>query len=753
MFSIEKVLASEYNITPDSIKKLDGYDSENYLITSNNERYIYKQYSQKPLLDVHLDAECRILDQISRDTRFEHSIPLKNIDGDFISYTNDERYLFRLLNFVHGDFLASTHHTPALASSFGRILGSLDNELRKQEDPIIQGRKSHWDLQYLLLNEPYINQIHDPGKRKLVEYYMMQYKLQVLPYQDQLRKSIIHNDANDWNVLVTNGQVSGIIDFGDMVYAPLINEMAVALTYLIMGKEDPIAYAILMVEAYHQVLPLQEQELQMLYYLIAGRLCMSVINSAHTRKQNPDNDYISISEEGAWALLDKWITINPIKATSAFKDACSFDHHPNNDSKKIKKKRKQFFSNSLSISYDTPIEMKASAFQYMYDAHGETYLDTYNNIPHVGHCHPHVVKAGQEQMALLNTNTRYLYEPLTDYAEKLLNKFPASLNKVFFVNSGSAASDLAIRLALTHTKHQKIIVMEHGYHGNTSTAIDLSHYKYAGKGGMGTAQYILEAELPDTYKGRYTFSDAGERYAKDLKTTVLHNSGSIAAFIAEPIVGCGGQVPLAKGYLQHIYPAIREHGGVCISDEVQTGFGRLGSHFWGFELHGVVPDIVILGKPIANGHPMGAIVTTSDIAASFETGMEFFSSFGGNPVSCRIAEAVLDVIESEQLQKNAHEVGHYMIDSFLNLQKNHSQIGDVRGSGLFIGVEMVKDPDSKAPDTQLAGHIKEQLKHQNILISTDGPADNVLKIKPPMCFTKENVHQVVSSIEQVLNTC
>lgn len=393
--------------------------------------------------------------------------------------------------------------------------------------------------------------------------------------------------------------------------------------------------------------------------------------------------------------------------------------------------------------------MMRSAFQYMYDAEGNTFLDAYNNIPHVGHSHPKIVEAAQRQIAKLNTNTRYLYDELADYAEKLLKHFPPNLNKVFFVNSGSAASDLAVRMANNHTKSNTMMVMESGYHGNTQIAIDISDYKFNNAKGQGQKNHIIKATLPDTYRGKYSAYNAGLLYGKDAVAQIAQSEQPISAFISEPILGCAGQVPLAYGYLKKVYPAIRAQGGVCISDEVQTGFGRLGEHFWGYEAHGVVPDMVILGKPIANGHPMGAVVCTQEIAASFEKGVEFFSSFGGNPVSCAIASAVLDVITEEKLQENAQAVGDYYLSLLKDLMKKYSCIGDVRGSGLFIGFDIVMD-NTKIPNTALASHIKNELRNRHILVSTDGPYNNVIKTKPPLCFSKENAKKVVTTVSDIL---
>jgi 4-aminobutyrate aminotransferase-like enzyme len=406
--------------------------------------------------------------------------------------------------------------------------------------------------------------------------------------------------------------------------------------------------------------------------------------------------------------------------------------------------RGKYISKALSISYDEPIVMERAAFQYMFDRKGRTFLDCVNNIMHVGHCHPAVVEAGKRQMAKLNTNTRYLYDALHDYAEKLLSKFPASLNKVFFVNSGSAASDLAIRLARNYTGRKDLIVMDHGYHGNTTTGIEMSPYKFKGRGGQGPAAYIHMAYLPGSdVSVDYTEKDLYDRIDECMNYPV-------SAFICEPIVGCGGQVMLNEAYLKNIYDKVRKKGGVCIADEVQTGFGRVGSYFWAYELYDVVPDIVVLGKPMGNGHPVGAVVTKSAITEAFENGMEFFSSFGGNPVSCKIGEAVLEVIEKEQLQNNAFQTGRLIMEGFKEIQKEKDMIRDVRGAGLFIGLELVNRTKSLRPATEDARRIINSMRRKGILLSTDGPFNNVIKIKPPMCFNTDNIDQLLTEFKKVI---
>lgn len=743
-------LAENFGLEVEDIFPLEGYDSENYGVVTAEGKFVLKIYADEANLRELLEAENEILIALSSSRPSRFQMPQKNADGNFL--TEKEDGFARLLSFIEGDFLAEVEHSTKLFYSLGKFLAEMDTKLESFRRPAVEARKFVWDLKFAHLSEKLLPFIEDPAERKLVEYFFLQHRERVEPFVEDLRFSVIHNDANDWNVLTSGGKVVGLIDFGDMCYSPLINELAVAITYSVLEKEDPVGAALPIIEGYHKTLALEEKEIELLYWLIATRLCMSVCNSAKTKREKPDSKYITISEKPAWRLLKKWVTINPVYAEDEFRKACGFASTLKNDSEADLTKRHKHTSKALSLQFETPIKMVGAAFQYMFDAAGKSYLDCYNNIPQVGHCHPRVVRAGQRAMARLNTNTRYLNDVYNAYSENLLQKFPDKLNKIFFVNSGSAASDLAIRLALTHAKNQGIVVMEHGYHGNTRLGIEISHYKYNRKGGKGKTDAIIEAENPDTYKGRFTENDgtAGESYAESLFEIINENAFAPAAFIAEPIVGCGGQVPLAAGYLKKVYPFIRERGGVCISDEVQTGFGRLGQYFWGFEMHEVVPDIVVLGKPMGNGHPIAAVVTTDEIAASFETGMEFFSSFGGNPVSCAIGQAVLDVLEDENLPANAEAVGGHLLGLFKDLVERYETCGDARGEGLFLGLELVKDQQSKSPNTELAAIVKNRLRDRNILIGTDGPFDNVLKIKPPICFTKENADELAGNIDEIL---
>ena len=410
----------------------------------------------------------------------------------------------------------------------------------------------------------------------------------------------------------------------------------------------------------------------------------------------------------------------------------------------ILKMRGEHISESLSIGHGKPLHITRGEMQYLYSRSGEKYLDLVNNVCHVGHCNPHVVSAGQKQMAVLNTNTRYIYDGLTQYIQRLSYTLPEGLDYGFLVNSGSEANELAIRLARAYTNNHDIVVMEGAYHGHTGMLIDLSPYKFRGPGGKGVAEdWVHVAPVPDIFR------DNSRDYLNEFEG-IVRDARPIAGFIVESMLSCAGQIPFPQGYLAKSFELIRSVGGLCIADEVQVGFGRLGRKMWAFEEHGVIPDIVVMGKPIGNGHPMAAVFTTKEIADSFK-GMEFFSTFGGNPVSCAIGMAVLDVIEEKNLIENSKLMGELFIDGLTKLKNRYEIIGDIRGKGLFLGIELIKNRSSLEPAPKEAELLVEGMLSKNILLSIDGPRKNVIKIKPPMVISKEDVDRTIKSLDEVFS--
>lgn len=409
--------------------------------------------------------------------------------------------------------------------------------------------------------------------------------------------------------------------------------------------------------------------------------------------------------------------------------------------------RRAHVAPSLSVSYQRPLAIVRGRGAHLYDVDGRAYLDAVNNVAHVGHEHRRVVEAAQRQTAVLNTNTRYLHPLLAAYAERLAATLPDPLSVCFLVNSGSEANDLALRLARAHTGRRDLAVLDHAYHGHTTALIDISPYKFDGRGGSGRPPGTHVAPLPDPYRGRYRGADTAGRYAEHVRQ--IAEAEDLAAFVAESVPGVAGQVVLPDGFLRQAYAHARASGAVCIADEVQVGLGRVGSAFWAFETQGVVPDVVTMGKPIGNGHPLAAVVTTPEIAASFANGMEYFNTFGGNPVSCAVGLAVLDVVEDEGLQAHALAVGGRLLDGLRELA-HHPAVGDVRGLGLFVGVELVADREARTPAPRIARYVAERMRDAGVLVSTDGPDRNVLKLKPPMVFSAADADRLVATLDRVL---
>jgi 4-aminobutyrate aminotransferase-like enzyme len=417
--------------------------------------------------------------------------------------------------------------------------------------------------------------------------------------------------------------------------------------------------------------------------------------------------------------------------------------------------RRGLIGGNVSVSYREPLHIVRGSMQYLFDASGRRYLDGYNNVPHVGHCHPEVVDAAARQMAVLNTNTRYLHESLEQFASELVATLPAPLRVCYFVNSGSEANELALRLARTHTGATDLIVLEAAYHGNTTTLIDVSPYKSDGPGGRGHAPWVHVVPVADVYRGAHKSSDAdaGERYGAAIDGVLERLRATrrpLCGFLAETCPSVGGQIIFPGGYLQAVYRRIRAAGGVCIADEVQTAYGRLGDCFYAFEQQGVVPDVVVLGKPIGNGFPLAAVVTTEGIARSFDNGMEFFSTFGGSTLSCTIGATVLEIVRAGRLQSHAAEVGARLLSGLRGIAARHELVGDVRGAGLFLGVELVRDRATLSPATAEASDVVNHMRDAGVLIGTDGPYHNVLKVRPPMPFDPGDAATLVECLDAAL---
>ncbi|MCT4557696.1 MAG: aminotransferase class III-fold pyridoxal phosphate-dependent enzyme [Pelagimonas sp.] len=424
------------------------------------------------------------------------------------------------------------------------------------------------------------------------------------------------------------------------------------------------------------------------------------------------------------------------------------------DKNEILKGRQAHFGGNLSLTYNDPVMLVRGWKHHLFDEWGRPYLDAYNNVPHVGHAHPRIQAVAADQLRRMNSNTRYLHPAQTAFADKVLSKLPDHFEVCFFVNSGTEANELALRLARAHTGAKGIVTPDHGYHGNTNAAVAISAYKFNKPGGVGKADWVELVEVADDYRGRFKRDDPNraQHFADlvDPAISALQERGQgIAGFIAETFPSVGGQIIPPKGYLPAVYKKIRAAGGVCIADEVQTGLGRLGEYYFGFEHQEALPDIVVMGKPIGNGHPLGVLVTTKEIAQSFDNGIEFFSTFGGSTLSCRIGKEVLDIVDDEGLQSNAQVVGAHLMTGLRELEARYDCVGDVRGIGLFLGVELINPDGSEG--TRICSYVKNRMRDHRILIGSEGPKDNILKIRPPLTIDQADADMIVQTLDQILS--
>lgn len=415
-------------------------------------------------------------------------------------------------------------------------------------------------------------------------------------------------------------------------------------------------------------------------------------------------------------------------------------------------KREKLLGPNVRLFYDEPVHIVSGKGVWLTDATGKQFLDCYNNVPHVGHCHPHVVDAICKQASTLNTHTRYLHEGILNYVERLMATFKGNITSAIMVCTGSEANDIALRMAQAITGKTGIIATNHTYHGNTAAVSQLSTTKPP-IGGFG--KHIRHVTAPDSYRpaGGDAVSHA-KAFADEVIAACasLGESGcGVSGMIVCPTFVNEGFPDLAEGFLDEAFAAVRKAGGVIIADEVQPGFGRCGSAFWGHEVAGFSPDIVTMGKPMGNGHPVAAVATSLDIMTAFRKAFGYFNTFGGNPVSCAAANAVLDVLEQEDLVKKAHATGLYTKNGLHKLAEKHAIIGDVRGHGLAIGVELVSDRKTKKPATDEATRVTNMMRQKGVLMGTNGIAYNVLKIRPPLPFNPADADVMLSALDDCLS--
>jgi len=879
----------------------------------------------------------------------------------------------------------------ALVREVGQTLGLLDRRLETFAHPELD-RDIKWNLADPLWSRAHLGHVDDPVRRDQLTTILDDFERECAGTLRELPVQAIHNDLNDYNLLALTRSdgtqdLTGVIDFGDMIRSPAICDLAIAGAYIVLDQVDPVEMLAALTEGYCAHRPLSEGEVGLLWPLLLTRLAVSALNAVHVRHEKPDDPYVMISQAPIDRFLQRLSSLSTDYANARLRKAAGHDpvagsrrvsqwlethamhiapvfredlsaasivdlsvtgaeapqnpvvldgaeltdligkrmaygqpalgrygeprlvytapgffagEHPASDRRTVhmaidvflpawtpvhapldgivhsvevcpedlgfggvlvlrhetddgtpffslyghlahdvatrqtvgktvaageeiarlgpesenggwephvhlqlglidlpgpnwpgvghpdewdvwqsifpdpavllglpaghatasnldiaalREKREARTTRNLKLSYDDPVAVLRGWKSFLYDDCGRTYLDAYNNVPHVGHAHPRISAAVARQMRLVNTNTRYLQPVHEAYAEALCSRFPDPLDVCFLLSSASEANEVALRLTRASTSAKDTIVSASGYHGHTCAAIDLSDYKFSGPGGDGRKDWVHVAPIPDPYRGEWGHSDpeAGAKYAAPVATIADAVRGAgrkLAAFISEPFPSVGGQIVPPDGYLSAVYSHVRAAGGVCIADEVQTGLGRLGRYPWAFAQQDAIPDIVVLGKPIGNGYPLAAVVTTRAIADAFANGMEFFSTFGGSTVSCVAGLEVLRILDDEALPENAETVGAHLLDGLREIAQHMPAIGDVRGMGFFIGVEMIESDGAHAP--RKAAYVVNRMREQRILIGSDGPKDNVLKIRPPLCFTRADADYFLDVIGAIL---
>ena len=671
------------------------------------------------------------------------------------------RFRARMTSYLPGESLDRAPSDSRLFRDSGVFAARLDRALRgffhrAADHPLC------WDLKRAGRLAGLCEHIADPTRREFAQAAFDRFKRDVEPELAGLRAQVIHNDISYHNAVVDPAEpwrVAGVFDFGDLVHAPLVQELAVPVADIPFERPDPLARGAEIVAGYHSVTPLEPAEIALIADLAIMRLALSLALAAWRPYAEERPQFENLREE-TWRMWQK-LEEGRDRLEAMYRSACGLrpvrvavgGTAPAPSSEALLTRRRSSLSPGLELSYERPVHVVRAEGVWLYGPDGETWLDAYNNVPQVGHCHPHVVDAIARQAARLNTNTRYLYESLVEYAERLAGTMPAELDTCFMVSSGSEANDLAWRIAKACTGHRGALVMERAYHGVTDALVPLSPEDEDGPSEL--APHVATLPAPDEYRGPWdrSVAERGERYAAlaDGALDALAARGHApAALFVDTVFASNGIIDPAPGYLEGLRARVHAAGGLFVADEVQAGFGRSGSHMWGYERGGVVPDIVTLGKPIGNGHPIGALVMRRELAERFAARAHFFSTTGGNPVSCAAGLAVLEVIEREGLRENAARVGAELRAGIEALAQRHALIGDVRGAGLFLGVELVRDRETREPAEAGTRAVLNALRRDGVLVGREGRHGNVLKIRPPIVFRSSHVERFLAALDQAL---
>ena len=750
-----QILREGFGVESSSIKPLAGERDQNFRVdTVGGQRFLFKisnPVDDRPVLAMQA-AALRHIERVDPGLPVMRALPSAagplwvEVPGPAGGF-----YLGRLFTFLPGQVTSASALTTQAIWSFGQMTARLGRALRGFFHPAAD-YEILWDVTHALKLRPLLTHIPDGARRAQVERVLDRFEARVAPVLPGLRAQVIHGDLSLDNVLLGDDlRVSGIVDFGDMTHAALVCDLAVAVADVLHGREDAIEAADAMIDGYVSVTPLEDEEAGLLADLVAARLATEVAVTAWRSGLYPGNVGYSVSgEPGARAFLDSIEAVGTDAVARRFREACRGLPYRRSATAGLLERRRLVLPRS-PLFYDHPVHLVRGEGVWLFDPDGRRYLDCYNNVPVVGHGHPRVARAVAGQQRLLAAHSRYLHEAIVELAERLTPTVPSGLDAVLVVNSGSEANDLAWRIARGATGRAGAVVSAHAYHGLTEATHALSPEEWA-KGER--PAHVATVPAPDGYRGAYRREEDGwaERYAAhiDGAARALGDRG-LAAMYIDPAFTADGILSPPPAYLQEAARRVQALGGLLVADEVQAGHGRSGTHLWSFHASGIEPDMVVMGKPMGNGFPVAALVVRSELLAAVPEETELFSTFGGNPVACVAALAVLDVIAEEGLVTNAADTGAYLRQGLMALAERHPLIGDVRGEGLLLGVELA-DQHTRAPASGRARRITEAMRDRGILISATGPAGNVLKIRPPLVFQREHADLLLQTLNDVLTS-
>jgi len=755
-FSIEelKEIADDLFGLSGTVTKLGSERDQNFhLTTETGDQFVVKvaNSAENPaIIEMQLKALAHI-SSVAPDLPVPQVIlSLKGKMIEEVKAEDGRIHPVRVLTYLPGIFPKDEYIGNDLYRQMGTCLARTAIALRGFFHPIAN-YDLLWDLKHATNLRKYLTYISDPNHNEQATYFLDRFEKNVLPLIPELRAQIVHNDLVPDNILVgetDHNKIVGVIDFGDLTHTLLVIDLATTIAATLREVDDPVEVAAQIIAGYNEYLPLEEKELRVLFDLVGTRLAMLNLIASWRVTIHPENhDYIMGGVESTWRVLELWREQDPQRATKRFLRVCGYWEGQGEESaasesvQSMLSRRERLLGPFAYLFYEQPLHITRGEGVWLYDSENARYLDVYNNVPHVGHCHPHVVNAIAEQSRRLNTSTRYLHEYILELAERITQRLPDPLSVCTFVCTGSEANELAWRMAQVFTGNRGGLITKYSYHGSTGATAQFSTESLP----EGKLPPHMKTIAPPSSNTEWQKPDSGIRAA----VKALDEDGyQPAMLILDTSFVSDGIYTSPKGYMKTAFDETRAAGGLCIADEVQGGFGRFGSHFWGFEFDDVIPDIVTMGKPMGNGHPIAAVVTRPEVAEALAKDTGYFNTFGGNPVSCAAGLAVLDVMEKEGLQENALKVGEYLVKGLEDLRKDFPGLGPIHGSGLLLGIDVLSN--SGEPDGERSDQIMNNMRQNHVLVGTTGEKYNVLKIRPPLVFEKIHADILLAALKAAL---